>query len=848
MKNHNTNLQYISNNLLLKTLLVIITILFTSFISINTSLKKNQSKNKFSSNIEPKEKVFLHLDKSFYTSGDDIWFKVYLVDGYTLQSNSLSKIVYVDLIDPNNKIVDTQTIKTEGGSGAGEFRLSDKLITGSYLIRAYTNYMRNFDDQFFFKKEIYVHSSSTDKTLTVKKGRPDLQFFPEGGTIVNTCSNRLGFKVLGVNGKGVDVTGVIIDENKNEIVKFKTSKFGLGRVLFMPERNKTYKAHIKYAGQEYFYDLPKSLNKGITMQVEDLPDHYQIIIQSSLDEGVNNLLLLGQQKEKIVGRAKIIGHEKASTINIPKSIFKQGIVQFTLLGKDEKPWCERLVFVEDNEDKTKVNITFTKNNYQRRELVEIDLFLNKNTQRMSQTNMSVAITDMLVVNSDDYESNIKSYLLLSSDLREKIESPGYYFMAEDIQRKEVLDILLMTQGGREFITNESETHNDIQPKYRVETGVSFKGNVKKFDDHNKISSEVTLVISNKDFSFHDSIQTREGGRFFLGDYNIIDSTTIIFQVLDFNKDKGKKRKNKKKSEMNYYIEFDKLSSPGVAFRSNLKNDLNKDYEKNYIERSKTTQVDGINQYANDVVEIDEVVLKTVRKNKTDIYEIKKKKLGVKHSNPSQLISSEQLENAADGNLITILESRIPGLDIRGNIITLRGVTTVQQQDYYKVPEKPLFLLDNIPTSYETIENLRVETIDFVEVLKGPRAAIYGSRASHGVIAIYTKTATGETGSFTTREVNKTEIRNQNEVLRFVHPGYYKAREFYEPVYKTGKTDYSKPDYRTTICWRPTIKFNSQGKATISFYAADKTTTYRVEIQGITPDGIPVKSEALIDVR
>jgi len=852
MKNHNSNLQYFSKNLLFKISLVGLALLFTSFISINSTAEIN----KLIGNNEPKEKVYLHLDKSFYTSGDDIWFKVYLVDANNLQSSSLSKIVYIDLIDPNNEVVNTRSIKIDNGGGAGEFHLSGKLKTGTYLIRAYTNYLRNFGNQSFFRKEIYVQSLSTDEALIGENGndlitarrivKPDLQFFPEGGNMVNTISNYLGFKVLGVRGKGLDVTGTIFDENKNEIVNFETSKFGLGKVLFTPEKNTTYKAHIVYAEQDYYYDLPKALNKGITMHVEDLPDHYQVTIQSSIDEGVNNLLLLGQQKGKVVGRANITGSEKGSTINIPKSIFKQGIVQFTLLDKDEKPWCERLVFVEDDKNQTKINITFSKNNYQRRELIEMDLSFNKNIQRISQTSMSIAITDMLVVNPDDYGLNIKSYLLLTSDLRGEIENPSYYFMANDVKRKELLDILMMTQGWRRFIFNEKK--KDIQPKYRVETGISFKGNVNNLNDHNKISSEVVLSFRNKDFSLHDSVQTSDGGHFFLGDYNIVDSTTIIIQVLNINNKKGKKHKNNKKFKMDYYIEFDKLSSPKVTFNSNLKNDLNKDYKISYIERSKAKQYEGIYQYGTDVNELDEVILKPVKQKKDKTYEIKKQKLGVKHSESSHLISSEQLENAAVGNLITVLESRIPGLSIQGNFITLRGYTTVFQNKYQKEPEKPLFLLDNIITDFENIKDLRVETIDFVEVLKGSRAAIYGSRASHGVIAIYTKSVAEELSSPSTYKANNIVFHEQNEVLRFVHPGYYKARQFYEPVYQTGNTDYSKPDYRTTIYWKPSIEFNAQGKAKISFYASDITTTYRVDIQGITLDGTPIKSEVLIDVR
>jgi len=841
MKIHTSIYQFIIKRVSLKISLISLFLLFSSF-SVGNFPLKNSS--------DPTEKVYLHLDKFFYTSGEDIWFKVYLVDGITNQPKALSKIVHVDLIAPDNKIVDTRTIKIDRGGGAGEFRLSYKLHSGSYFIRAYTNYMINFDDQYFFRKKIYVQSLSTDEVTSVEmvndemNGRPDLQFFPEGGNLVNDIPGRIGFKVLGSNGKGVDVNGRIIDENGNEIQKFTTTKFGLGRFNFIKEKTKKYKAHIKYANQDYYYELPKALEEGVTMQVEDLSDHYQIIIQSSLAGGVNNLLLLGQQKGKVIGRAGITGSEKGSTINIPKSIFKQGIVQFTLIDSNKKPWCERLVFADVDKDQPQINITFSKERYQKRELVELELSLDKKIQNTSQVNMSVAITDMLVVGSDDFGSNIKSYLLLTSDLRGEIENPGYYFMTPDQNRKELLDILVMTQGWRRFINDKLP---DNQKNYfDVEKGIHLSGSVKNTSDHKNISSKVTLLLKNKGHSFSDTIQTTDQGYFTMGPYNIIDSTTFTIQVLNINNKKDKKHRRNK---MDYYIDFDKFKSPKVTFQSGISNDLNKDYDISYFDRSKEMDQGNIHLDDSDNTnKLDEIILKPVTVKKVDTYENKKKKMGVKHKGASQLISSDQLENAAEGNLISILESRIPGLSIKGDFITLRGNTTVYQSNYPKEPEKPLFLLDNVVTSFEAVRDLWVNSIDFVEVLMGPRAAIYGSRASHGVIAIYTKSATGADRISAVEEVDRSDIHEQNEILQFVHPGYYKTREFYEPIYKTERSDNSKPDYRTTIYWSPDIKFNAQGKVKILFHTADISTTYRVDIQGIMAEGIPVVSEALMDVR
>jgi hypothetical protein len=77
------------------------------------------------------------------------------------------------------------------------------------------------------------------------------------------------------------------------------------------------------------------------------------------------------------------------------------------------------------------------------------------------------------------------------------------------------------------------------------------------------------------------------------------------------------------------------------------------------------------------------------------------------------------------------------------------------------------------------------------------------------------------------------------LLSFKFPGYYRAREFYSPVYdKAGPHD-NKPDYRTTLFWEPEIKTGDDGRATVSFFTSDKASAYRIIIEGMTQTGIPV---------
>ena len=112
----------------------------------------------------PQEKVYLHLDKPYYTTGQDIWFKAYLVDAFDPSIAPLSKVVEVELIDTSLKVLERRKIKLNQQGGAGHFVLPDSLAAGDYTLRAYTNWNRNFDEAFFFSKTIQVFNGRNEQS------------------------------------------------------------------------------------------------------------------------------------------------------------------------------------------------------------------------------------------------------------------------------------------------------------------------------------------------------------------------------------------------------------------------------------------------------------------------------------------------------------------------------------------------------------------------------------------------------------------------------------------------------------------------------------------------------------
>ena len=111
------------------------------------------------------------------------------------------------------------------------------------------------------------------------------------------------------------------------------------------------------------------------------------------------------------------------------------------------------------------------------------------------------------------------------------------------------------------------------------------------------------------------------------------------------------------------------------------------------------------------------------------------------------VTSEEFVKGPARDIASMVAGRMPGLAVSqpsGNPndqaqIMLRGVTTVSGN------RDPLVLIDGVPGGLQTVP---AEDIETISVLKdGSAAAIYGSRASNGVILITTKRHTGGRATF-----------------------------------------------------------------------------------------------------
>lgn len=131
-------------------------VLFTISLFIIPFNSLGQHNKSIQANDSIAEKVYLQLDRKVYTTGNIIWYKAIVINGFSHIPSSLSSVLYVELIDQNKAILEKKIIKIKDGIGQGFFHLHKTYGEGRYLLRAYTNWNKNFGNEFFFKEYIQV--------------------------------------------------------------------------------------------------------------------------------------------------------------------------------------------------------------------------------------------------------------------------------------------------------------------------------------------------------------------------------------------------------------------------------------------------------------------------------------------------------------------------------------------------------------------------------------------------------------------------------------------------------------------------------------------------------------------
>jgi TonB-dependent SusC/RagA subfamily outer membrane receptor len=799
-------------------LLTSICITFLSFGQADDKLPLDSALNNILTQILlfPQEKIYLQTDKPYYISGEKIYFRVFLLNAFSHQPADMSRYVYVELINSRDSVAIRQQIRPENRLHYGTLALPEKLPQGDYKIRAYTRFMENIGEDYFFTQPVYIADPQADSrsvTATRPEEKFDVFFYPEGGNLIVGQSCAVAFKALSSDGNAIDVTGDIFDFQNNKITDFSTVHEGMGRFILKAETGERYHAVIWANGKQIKKDLPEV--KAETFALATVWRQNKLFVSVKKPDG-----MCLQRLYVVIHTGGLVTYagewnSSGEFISIDKKNFPSGVSHLMLLTEDFRLLSERLVFAL-NDDWLAADVKMQKKNYGTRDLVKMDVVFNDTVSG----NFAVSITDDKDIKIDT-TSNILTAILLTSELKGYIANPAYYFQKDNRQAELAADLLMMTHGWTRYDIPRAMRGDFRYLAVPNEESQSISGIVKGglFSKPYKGGKVTLLSIDN---AFFDQTETDENGRFVFKNFEFPDSIRYTIQALT------------RKGDYTVEVYTDTAIYPKACLSLIYPKPIDENASEEYAGYIAKAELKYTYENGKRTVYLPEVTIKSTRKEK--------KYQSPYYREADHTISEEMIEKSAAAS-VSMLLSRIPRLIVTDKMIKILGNESFNSSD----GEPPLIKIDgmivgtgSMEDAISTLNMLNTSDIAQIDVLKNTsKLSIYGSLGANGVIEIFTK----RPGEFSSKlKFNVNQIRPL---------GYQLPVEFYSPRYDTPETRKNAiPDLRSTIYWKPNVQLNASEKTSLDFYTADTPSAYSAVIEGITDDGklIYQRKTALIKVE
>ena len=469
----------------------------------------------------PQERVYLHFDNSGYYLGETMWFKAYCVsgNGTNIAAAPQSKVLYVELCAPEGYVVETKKFKLdEKGCCNGEFELKPSLLSGYYEVRAYTRYMLNWGDDAIFSRVFPVYDKVNGDNfdfrnmLDRKRGflyrgewmthedkEPTLNFYPEGGNLINGIETKVAFELRDKSGKPMNDT-IAIFADKEPLLTTVATHNGKGYFMFTPQADVKYKAEVVSEKKKYKFDLPAIENSGATIAVKYDGDSIRFSVAGNIGEQATGLVILNRNQTYVYKK-------NVTTLSMHRDKLREGVNRCLLLTADGTPISERMFFVKHSAPqqgdiipvKLKAEINGIsaeeKTFYKPYRKLTVKISSEDGSPLPKDGSYSVAVTGEENSILTSYSNNIYTQMLLASELKGYIPDASQYFADDSESTRENLDLLMLTHGWTAYDWSMlTGTDSTFSIKHPIEKGIQVKGYFMKKEKVKKLGKMGTFKV------------------------------------------------------------------------------------------------------------------------------------------------------------------------------------------------------------------------------------------------------------------------------------------------------------------------------------------------------------------
>lgn len=780
-----------------------ILLIFLSSLSLSAQDKAKEIVTQYQDyTSDAREVVYVHLNKSAYIKGEAIGFTAYVLDKKDKKPSKVTTNLYVSIEDENNNVLKQKLLKVENGVAANIIKIDSSFSSGYYTFKAYTNWMKNFNEQNYFVESVKVIDPKTEKTIITEsvKNSIDAQFLPEGGHLLNGVVNNVGVVLKDYKGYGVQsVKGEVVDQDNNLITEFAVNELGIGKFPLLAEIGKSYKVNIKYLNKDYSFDFNEQVEPlGVTLS-----------LVKHRNKAIVALMTNKESLDLVKGKPYQMTIHNGDNIDVTEIVFNEdltimkafeldniaaGVNVLTLFNENNEPIIERLFFNYNGIDIIASNeLSAVKAND------SITMKLNfKQVNPLLINNMSVSV---LPQETSSYyrHHNILSYTYLQPYVNGVVENAKYYFSDITEEKKVALDNLLITQGWSSydwntiFAPNPGLTHT-------FEQGITLRANINA-QSRDKEETYLVHAVSNQDPQFYEV------------DNDISKAFTVenVFLNEDDKLYLSKVNKNNELEPAKLYLQSFPSKIPSFQTNAGI---IKPKWDYETYAGLTNTNISFLN--LNETQLLDEVLVKTKAGRK----ELRTRELSQGRSGRVHVVDEDdviQFQTFAD---FLVFRAGLTKRTVNGTTIvtTFSGGVPVIFLDDVRILDRSI--IDNLPLVY----------VDFVEVDR--RDISRTSNSSGGIVKIYT--------DFKNRPSNNVKTTQDYELPL----AFSTKKKFYVPNYKYYNDDFFKG--YGTIDWKPELTTDANGNVTLKIAQPEVPITLFIE--GIANDGSFIFEEKSISLN
>ena len=794
----------------------------------------------------PREKTYLHFDNTSYYVGDTIWFKAYVTLAEKQTFSLISRPLYVELVDQTGHIADKQIIKLTQGEGNGQFILPHSMLSGYYEIRAYTRWMLAFNEPQYFSRTFPIYqlsnsdklersittyelSSSMENRPVETKEKLNVRFFPEGGQLVQGVTSQVAFKAESKNERNIELTGTIYTKEGTEITSFETLHDGMGHFEYTPSAQPAI-AKVNFQGKKYEFTLPQALPNGYVLSTVSNAGALLVRVSSNAATPQDTLaVFISHQGRPYIHQLISCRADAPQEFILPTRKLPAGVLQVSLINRAGNTLCERFVFANPRAP-LQISTEGLKEVYAPYAPIRCELQVKNAKGEPVSGELSVSIRDGVRSDYLEYDNNIFTDLLLTSDLKGYIHQPGYYFASPSPRKQTELDVLLMVHGWRKYDMNQTISTAPFTPLQLPEAQLALNGQVKSTILKNKLKDIALSVIVKKDDQFiTGGTVTDENGRFTIPVEDFEGTTEAVIQTRKVGKERNKDTS----------ILIDRNFSP--APRAYGYKELHPEWKDLAYWQHKAESFDSL--YMDSIRKVEGLYV-------LDEVEIKSKRR--QGSNMTTKISEKSIDAYYD------VRRSVDALRDNGKIITtipeLMEKLSPQfywdrTNDKHTYRQKPIcYIMDNHILS-ETETQMMLTEVDGL-------ASIIISKGTGGIDDdIIQNTKMSEVTDSTGVDISKLDrysifyliplprrdVLNKSQsavpgTRQTVIQGYTHPLEYYSPTYPTKELYMDKVDKRRTLYWNPSVQTDENGKTVIECYNNQYSTPLIIQAETLGKDG------------